>query len=173
MGPQGTDSCSAASRASRSCAAGRGANPPFWKCLPSCPTATRQGRPTSPASRVCLLGCSISATPAWRRSCATSARCGSRRRGFCSRFDRLRIFTGLSGHPNRRPEPRLRRDGYGGPGPVPGRREICVRAGLHCAPLAHRTAGTFETGTVRLSFSAMNHPWQLCALERALAEILE
>ena len=52
-------------------------------------------------------------------------------------------------------------------------REICVRAGLHCAPLAHRTAGTFETGTVRLSFSAMNHPWQLCALECALAEILE
>lgn len=28
---------------------------------------------------------------------------------------------------------------------------ICVRAGLHCAPLAHRTAGTFETGTVRFS----------------------
>ena len=28
---------------------------------------------------------------------------------------------------------------------------ICVRAGLHCAPLAHRTAGTAETGTVRLS----------------------
>ena len=30
---------------------------------------------------------------------------------------------------------------------------IAVRAGLHCAPLAHRTAGTEETGTVRLSFS--------------------
>ena len=28
---------------------------------------------------------------------------------------------------------------------------ICVRAGLHCAPLAHRTAGTLETGTVRIS----------------------
>ena len=29
---------------------------------------------------------------------------------------------------------------------------ICVRAGLHCAPLAHETAGTLETGTVRVSF---------------------
>lgn len=30
---------------------------------------------------------------------------------------------------------------------------ICVRSGLHCAPLAHESAGTLETGTVRLSFS--------------------
>ncbi len=29
---------------------------------------------------------------------------------------------------------------------------IAVRAGLHCAPLAHESAGTFHTGTVRLSF---------------------
>lgn len=28
---------------------------------------------------------------------------------------------------------------------------ICVRAGLHCAPLAHKTLGTFESGTVRFS----------------------
>ena len=28
---------------------------------------------------------------------------------------------------------------------------FCVRAGLHCAPLAHSTAGTLETGTVRIS----------------------
>lgn len=33
---------------------------------------------------------------------------------------------------------------------------IFVRAGLHCAPLAHRSAGTSETGTVRISFSAFN-----------------
>lgn len=33
---------------------------------------------------------------------------------------------------------------------------IAVRAGLHCAPLAHRTAGTFDTGTIRVSFSAFN-----------------
>ncbi len=35
-------------------------------------------------------------------------------------------------------------------------RGIAVRAGLHCAPLAHQTAGTQDTGTVRLSFSAFN-----------------
>jgi cysteine desulfurase family protein len=35
-------------------------------------------------------------------------------------------------------------------------RGIAVRAGLHCAPLAHRSAGTLETGTVRLSVSAFN-----------------
>lgn len=43
------------------------------------------------------------------------------------------------------------------------RREVAVRAGLHCAPQAHRTAGTLETGTVRLSFSAFNN---LCQVER-------
>ena len=32
-------------------------------------------------------------------------------------------------------------------------RGIAVRAGIHCAPFAHRTAGTLETGTVRLSVS--------------------
>ena len=32
------------------------------------------------------------------------------------------------------------------------RRHIAVRAGLHCAPLAHESAGTLETGTVRVSF---------------------
>lgn len=33
-----------------------------------------------------------------------------------------------------------------------GSRGIAVRGGLHCAPLAHESAGTLETGTVRLSF---------------------
>ena len=32
-----------------------------------------------------------------------------------------------------------------------GKHGIAVRAGLHCAPLAHETAGTLDTGTVRLS----------------------
>lgn len=36
------------------------------------------------------------------------------------------------------------------------RHQIAVRTGLHCAPLAHQTAGTEKTGTVRLSFSAFN-----------------
>lgn len=35
-------------------------------------------------------------------------------------------------------------------------RGVAVRAGLHCAPLAHESAGTLERGTVRFSFSAFN-----------------
>ncbi len=35
-------------------------------------------------------------------------------------------------------------------------RGIAVRAGLHCAPLAHATGGTEQTGTVRVSVSAFN-----------------
>lgn len=41
-------------------------------------------------------------------------------------------------------------------GDLLGKRGIAVRAGLHCAPLAHRSAGTLESGTVRISFSAFN-----------------
>lgn len=42
-----------------------------------------------------------------------------------------------------------------------GRRGVAVRAGLHCAPLAHQTAGTVESGTVRISFSAFNTAQQV------------
>lgn len=38
---------------------------------------------------------------------------------------------------------------------------VGVRAGLHCAPLAHQTAGTLDTGTVRLSFSVFNTTQQV------------
>lgn len=34
-----------------------------------------------------------------------------------------------------------------------GEEGVCARAGLHCAPLAHTSAGTLESGTVRISFS--------------------
>ena len=37
-----------------------------------------------------------------------------------------------------------------------GKENICVRAGLHCAPTAHETVGTIEEGTVRFSFSPFN-----------------
>lgn len=35
---------------------------------------------------------------------------------------------------------------------------IAVRAGLHCAPRAHQSAGTLERGTLRVSFSAFSTP---------------
>ncbi len=34
--------------------------------------------------------------------------------------------------------------------------KICVRSGLHCAPLAHKTLGTVKTGAVRASLSYFN-----------------
>ena len=47
---------------------------------------------------------------------------------------------------------------------------IAVRAGFHCAPLAHESAGTWDTGTVRVSFGHDAAPWQtgniLFALEK-------
>lgn len=47
-----------------------------------------------------------------------------------------------------------------------GEEDIAVRAGLHCAPLAHRSAGTLETGTVRLSVSCFNTETEIdCAVE--------
>ncbi len=38
------------------------------------------------------------------------------------------------------------------------KRGVCVRAGLHCAPLAHRSGGTLPEGTVRVSLSAFVTP---------------
>lgn len=35
-------------------------------------------------------------------------------------------------------------------------KNICVRAGLHCAPLAHKSASTLDTGTIRLSLGYSN-----------------
>ena len=45
---------------------------------------------------------------------------------------------------------------------------IAVRAGLHCAPLAHESAGTLETGTVRVSYGLHACPAQTAALLQAL-----
>ena len=48
---------------------------------------------------------------------------------------------------------------------------IAVRAGLHCAPVAHESAGTLESGTVRVSFGHDAQRWQTRALLRAMAGI--
>ncbi len=47
-------------------------------------------------------------------------------------------------------------------------RGICVRTGYHCAPVAHRTLGSGQNGSIRVSFSYMN---KLSEVER-LADIL-
>lgn len=49
---------------------------------------------------------------------------------------------------------------------------IAVRAGLHCAPLAHDTAGTLASGTVRASFSIFNTMEEVEAFASAVQRIL-
>ena len=48
------------------------------------------------------------------------------------------------------------------------RKAIAVRAGFHCAPLAHESAGTLDTGTVRISFGKDAARRQSLALLNAL-----
>ncbi len=48
---------------------------------------------------------------------------------------------------------------------------ICVRAGLHCAPAAHRAIGTFPGGTVRASFGRFNSQSDVDALVEAVRQI--
>ena len=43
-----------------------------------------------------------------------------------------------------------------------GERGIALRTGYHCAPLAHHTAGTLGSGTIRLSVSAFNTLQEAC-----------
>ena len=52
------------------------------------------------------------------------------------------------------------------------KRGVCVRSGLHCAPTAHRSAGTLETGTIRFSFSPFVTEEQVLSACRILREII-
>ena len=49
---------------------------------------------------------------------------------------------------------------------------VAVRAGLHCAPLAHRTVGTLKTGTIRLSPSVFNNKEQIGQCAEILSHLL-
>lgn len=50
-----------------------------------------------------------------------------------------------------------------------GERDVALRAGLHCAPLAHQTAGTLETGTLRISVSAFTRPEEISRFSQILS----
>jgi selenocysteine lyase/cysteine desulfurase len=51
------------------------------------------------------------------------------------------------------------------------RQGVAVRAGLHCAPFAHKSAGTQETGTVRVSFGFDAADAQTDAFLRAASKL--
>ncbi len=48
---------------------------------------------------------------------------------------------------------------------------ICVRGGLHCAPMAHLAIGSGKEGTVRVSFGAFNQVSDIEVLLRALRNV--
>ena len=45
---------------------------------------------------------------------------------------------------------------------------ICVRAGLHCAPLAHKQVGTAPEGTVRFSAGYFTTEDDILTLDKSL-----
>jgi cysteine desulfurase / selenocysteine lyase len=49
--------------------------------------------------------------------------------------------------------------------------DIATRSGLHCAPIAHKTLGTLEQGTVRFSFGYFNTKEQIEASVAAIDQI--
>ncbi|HYV85241.1 MAG TPA: aminotransferase class V-fold PLP-dependent enzyme [Patescibacteria group bacterium] len=51
------------------------------------------------------------------------------------------------------------------------RHGVAVRAGLHCAPYAHRHLGTFPQGAARVSVGALTSPDEVRQAARALQEI--
>lgn len=64
-------------------------------------------------------------------------------------------------------------DGFGSDniGQILNERNIAVRTGLHCAPIAHKFLGTFPSGTVRFSVSYFNNDDDFALLEDALSYI--
>lgn len=54
-----------------------------------------------------------------------------------------------------------------------GRYGICVRSGLHCAPFAHDSAGTTDTGTIRFSFSPFNNECEVRQAAYTLKKIIK
>ncbi|ADO84430.1 aminotransferase class V-fold PLP-dependent enzyme [Ilyobacter polytropus] len=49
--------------------------------------------------------------------------------------------------------------------------DIAVRPGMHCAPLAHKSIGTYETGAVRFSFGYFNTSKEITEAITAVKEI--
>jgi selenocysteine lyase/cysteine desulfurase len=49
--------------------------------------------------------------------------------------------------------------------------KVLCRPGLHCAPSAHRTIGTFPDGTIRLSIGAFNTEEDIRKTIDAVAQI--
>ena len=53
------------------------------------------------------------------------------------------------------------------------KREICVRSGYHCAPLAHKKMNTGIGGAVRIGFSAFNTQKEVYEFYEAICDIIK
>jgi cysteine desulfurase family protein len=53
------------------------------------------------------------------------------------------------------------------------KRDICVRSGYHCAPLAHKKINTDAYGAVRIGFSVFNTQKEVYAFYEALCDIIK
>jgi len=51
--------------------------------------------------------------------------------------------------------------------------DIFVRVGLHCAPLAHKTLGTYPEGTVRFSMGYFNTLQDIEYVTKVIRKIAE
>ena len=45
---------------------------------------------------------------------------------------------------------------------------FCLRSGMHCSPIAHKSAGTAEHGTIRVSFSRFNNKLEVMTLVKSV-----
>ena len=52
-------------------------------------------------------------------------------------------------------------------------RGFALRAGLHCAPLAHESAGTLDSGTLRVSFGRTANFWDTAHFLKAVSKLPE
>ena len=58
-------------------------------------------------------------------------------------------------------------------GKILSEKDVAVRTGLHCAPVAHKYLGTFPSGTVRFSVSYFNTDEDFEVLKEALDYIAQ
>lgn len=58
-------------------------------------------------------------------------------------------------------------------GEILGQQDIAVRAGLHCAPLAHEQFGTIEQGSVRIAPSFFTTQWEIDILCKKIEESIK
>jgi selenocysteine lyase/cysteine desulfurase len=52
------------------------------------------------------------------------------------------------------------------------KRDVCVRSGFHCSPMAHKLLNTGEGGAIRVSFSVFNTKKEIYTFYDILTDII-